>query len=180
MPRTIWAACATGLLLAALLSVPGPAAAHAPAQPDLIEDDVLAEAQGSEPAMSGGTAKVNQLDLSTTAITVLDLTMHNEGTDGLPFAVEAIGQTYLYVGGPQSGITLLDTVDQTRYHPLMDEETRCLCSAGIASPMELVTLVPPDSYTTYHSTFLLPEDVDEVTVEVPGFDPIEEVPVTHL
>jgi hypothetical protein len=180
MPRTVRAACAAGLLLAALLSVPGTAAAHAPAQPDLIEDDVIAEAPGSESAMSDGTAKVNQLDRSPTGITVLAWTLHNQGSDGFPFSVEAIGETYLYVGGPQSGITLLDSAEQTRYHPLMDEETRCLCSAGIARPMELVTVVPQDSYATYHSTFLLPEDVDEVTVEVPGFEPIEEVPVTDL
>ncbi|GAA3725827.1 hypothetical protein [Salinactinospora qingdaonensis] len=58
----------------------------------------------------------------------------------------------------------------------MDTETHCLCS-GDTKPPEFAAVVGPNEEVTYWSMYSIPEDVTEVTVEIPGFEPVEDVPV---
>lgn len=175
-----------GALVAALVAVPAPnAAAHqpavipVPASPDLIGADVIASSQSNEPRTAGGSANVNALDRSAAGFSVLAWTLLNEGTGTIPTAW-FYSVAYLYSGVPFSGITLLAPEQGLRFYPLMDADQGCLCSAGYGNPPEFVGRVGSNSYSTYWSTYLLPEDVETVTVEIPGFAPIEDVPVSDV
>ncbi|QVQ53771.1 hypothetical protein J4H86_08685 [Spiractinospora alimapuensis] len=167
-------AVATGILL--LTSSPA-GAAPIPTQPNL-DENTLAEGASDSSTTQGGTAKVNALDRTDNGVTALAWTLVNEGNDTISIQANVVGNTYLYRGWAFSGVTLLDQEDQVRYHPLMDDDGGCLCSAGEGVPPEFVTIVGANRHATYSSMFQLPEDVDAVTVEIPGFEPIEDVPVS--
>lgn len=168
----------TGFLTGLLVLSASPAAAGpAPAQSDVLGEDVIGEGASDSDTTQGGTAKVNALDQTDNGFTSLAWTLVNEGTETITLRANVVGDTYLYNGQPFSGITILDESEQNRYHPLMDEDGGCLCSGGEGSPPEFVTVVGGNRHATYSSMFQLPEEVDAVTVEIPGFEPIEDVPV---
>lgn len=82
--------------------------------------------------------------------------------------------TYLYYYESFNGVSA--TSGQTKYHPVMDKETHCLCS-GYASREPYAAFVKPDQFIDYWAMFEIPRSVKKVDVKIPGFDPIEDVPV---
>lgn len=58
----------------------------------------------------------------------------------------------------------------------MDGEGYCLCSGEESN--ELIDVLKPEEKIAYWSLFSVPEDIDSVTVEIPNFDPIEDIPIS--
>lgn len=58
----------------------------------------------------------------------------------------------------------------------MDGDGACLCS-GISS-IDFKDRIHPDEQVAYWSMYSVPEDVDAITLEIPGFEPIEDIPIS--
>lgn len=84
--------------------------------------------------------------------------------------------SYIYSGQNFAGVTTTDPSKGVRYHPIMDGEGSCLCSGERSN--EFVGTLNPGEKIAYWSLFSVPEDVETVTVEIPNFDPIEDIPIS--
>ncbi|QBI53164.1 hypothetical protein EKD16_06835 [Streptomonospora litoralis] len=73
-----------------------------------------------------------------------------------------------------SGITL--ATQNIQYLPLMDKQNYCTCS-GYAPRIPYSAFVRPGESLDYWAMYHIP-DVETVDVEIPGFDPIKNVPVS--
>ncbi|MBB6170620.1 hypothetical protein HNR23_000680 [Nocardiopsis mwathae] len=81
-----------------------------------------------------------------------------------------------YRGGGVSGVTLTDEASRVRYHPLQDSEQQCVCAAT-HRPRNYKDVVYDGSSATFWNSYIVADDVTAVTVKVPGFDPVEDVPI---
>jgi hypothetical protein len=74
--------------------------------------------------------------------------------------------------GDFTGAYLVDAANQKKYTVVRDSEGKCVCST--------VAVVEPGDKTNVWATFPAPPaEVAEVTVVVPLFEPIENVPITE-
>lgn len=85
-------------------------------------------------------------------------------------------RSYSYTGQNFAGVTMVNPDGGTRYHPIMDGNGTCLCSGSISN--DLVQNLGSGDEVTYWSLFSVPDDIDSVTVEIPNFDPIEDIPIS--
>ncbi|MFD0773119.1 hypothetical protein ACFQZ2_04180 [Streptomonospora algeriensis] len=84
--------------------------------------------------------------------------------------------TYIYREPIFSGVTLVGSDHNIRHHPVMDENGYCSCS-GYSPRSPYAPFVRPGQSIDYWAMYSIPQDVSNVDVEIPGFDPIEDVPV---
>lgn len=85
------------------------------------------------------------------------------------------GTSYMYNNSTSySGVTIIN--EGTKYHPLMDSNGECLCSGNTS--LEMKNSLNPGEKVAYWSMFSVPSDVDTITLEIPGFDPIEDIPIS--
>ena len=73
-----------------------------------------------------------------------------------------------------NGVVMIDTVNNQSYHAAYDLDYHCLCSTGFDYSWD-----PGTTHTLFTSFAALPEDVDTVTVSIPGAPAFTEVPVTR-
>ncbi|QUX31918.1 hypothetical protein KGD83_23045 [Nocardiopsis akebiae] len=85
-------------------------------------------------------------------------------------------RSYSYTGQNFAGVTMANSDEGTRYHPIMDGNGTCLCSGSISN--DLVQNLGSGDEVTYWSLFSVPDDIESVTVEIPNFDPIEDIPIS--
>ncbi|GAA4934345.1 hypothetical protein GCM10023224_13600 [Streptomonospora halophila] len=84
--------------------------------------------------------------------------------------------TYIYREPVFSGVTLLDENQNVRHNPVMDEQDYCSCS-GYSPRSPYAPFVRPGESVDYWAMYYIPENTKSVDVKIPGFDPIEDVPV---
>lgn len=138
--------------------------------------DVINSSEGSSEDSSELTAEVNKAEKSDTGNLVsITWSIENEGNSKSTLTW-LYDRSYAYSGSYFSGVTLTDSSASSRYHPIMDGFGQCLCSGNISNDFTLG--VNPKEKNTYWSLFSVPEDVDTVTVEIPGFEPIEDIPIS--
>ncbi|MFV2197432.1 hypothetical protein [Nocardiopsis sp. LOL_012] len=82
---------------------------------------------------------------------------------------------YTYSGPYYSGVTISDSASN-RFHPVMDGTGACLCAGNTSSDFR--GRVRENEQIYYWSLYSVPADVDTVTVEIPGFEPIEDIPIS--
>lgn len=75
-----------------------------------------------------------------------------------------------------SGVTAISSDGSNRYHPVMDGENDCLCSGKLS--IDFKENIGPGEQVAYWSMYSVPEDVDAITLEIPGFEPIEDIPIS--
>lgn len=69
-----------------------------------------------------------------------------------------------------AGVYLVDEVNNKKHLTVLDEDGTCLCSEYESF----------DDIATLYGTFPAPpDDVAEMTVSVPGFQPIRDVPISR-
>lgn len=85
-------------------------------------------------------------------------------------------RSYSYSNPNYAGVTVTNESSGTRFHPIMDGNGECLCSGPTSS--NITQQIDPGSQVAYWSLFSVPEDVETVTVEIPEFDPIEDIPIS--
>ncbi len=87
------------------------------------------------------------------------------------------GTTYMYHNANSySGVTVSSSDEGQRYHPVMDSEGDCLCSGNIN--VDSKSTIEPGEKVAYWSMYSVPLDVNEIDLEIPGFDAIENIPVS--
>ncbi|MGB9405362.1 MAG: hypothetical protein WCA98_17645, partial [Candidatus Acidiferrales bacterium] len=108
----------------------------------------------------------------TSSATTLKFTLYND-TDS-EFAVYGKFTEDPYAGWTNfGGVHLIDTKSKKKYFAVMDSDRKCLCSDGVApiakkSSIALWVKYPP-----------IPDDVQKITVQIPHFIPMEDVPITR-
>ncbi|RNL83493.1 hypothetical protein EFW17_15960 [Halostreptopolyspora alba] len=127
------------------------------------------------------TVEVNQLrQTESGGYTSLTWSLQNNESKDIDI-IEFKNETYTYgIKGKTeaAGVALVDEEKGVRYYPLKDssEEEVCLCS-GAERTSTFQNSVSDGEKATYWSAFNLPEDVSTVTVDIPKFEPIEDVQI---
>ncbi|MBE1459553.1 hypothetical protein H4W79_003767 [Nocardiopsis terrae] len=87
------------------------------------------------------------------------------------------GNSYMYSNVTSySGVTITSSTKSKRFHPLMDSDGDCLCSGNTS--MDVKNILRPGEKVAYWSMYSVPEDVDSIDLEIPGFEPIEDIPIS--
>ncbi|WP_237449987.1 hypothetical protein [Nocardiopsis alba] len=137
--------------------------------------DSLGTSRSNEERSSGLSAEANSAERSSPGSLVsITWSVKNEGGDHVDFNWPQ-GTSYMYNNSTSySGVTIIN--EGTKYHPLMDSNGECLCSGNTS--LEMKNSLKPGEQVAYWSMFSVPSDVDTITLEIPGFDPIEDIPIS--
>lgn len=135
----------------------------------------------ARPTSSSGwdaTVAVNAVRRGPNGLAVLYWTLTNTGSEFVvdgAFVPKNNYERAEYYGGGPSAVTLTASQSDQRYHTLRDTAKTCFCSHIIAG-YDSYAIVKGESLTLFN-TFKLPADVKSVTVDIPGFKPVKNVPV---
>ncbi|GAB2490110.1 hypothetical protein [Nocardiopsis aegyptia] len=165
---------ATGMSLAVSIIVMGMSSASAaPRSSDL---EVLGSVEGNSAESEGLTAEVNEAERDESgALLSITWSISNNGDSTEPL-VWLRDRSYSYSGPNYAGVTSRSNESGTRFHPIMDGNGACLCSGPTSN--DLAQQVSPGEKVSYWSLFSVPSDIESVTVEIPNFEPIEDVPIS--
>ncbi|WP_239648053.1 hypothetical protein [Nocardiopsis ganjiahuensis] len=138
--------------------------------------DTLGASTSNTDFSSGLSAEVHaaERDDSESFLSVT-WSIRNDGGEDVYFDWPT-GDSYLYSNIPYSGVTATSSDMAKRFHPVMDSTDACLCS-GVSS-LDFKERIGPGEQVAYWSMFPVPADVNEIHLEIPGFDPIEGIPIS--
>ena len=145
-------------------------APNAPAAPAGTAAVVIATADGEK---AGTRVDITELKRSSDNNLTLKFAMVNDGAEPLTF-------NYDY-GDPEhsikdfnsiGGVTLVDGTNKKKYFVVRDTEDTCLCSRGLKD-------IPAKSRANVWAKFPAPpDDVQKISIVIPHFGPIDDVPVS--
>ncbi|WP_231972553.1 hypothetical protein [Nocardiopsis alborubida] len=164
----------TTISITALVFSVGTSTSAAPTQNDF---EALGTAPGNETSSSSLTAEVNVAEENESG-NLLAVTWSIENSGSEPVVLTWLTDlSYTYSGGAYfSGVTAFSPENGTRYHPIMDGEGECLCAGNVSNDFE--QRVDSEEKMTYWSMYSVPSDLETISVEIPGFDPIEDIPIS--
>jgi hypothetical protein len=114
--------------------------------------------------------EVRELKRTSGGTVTLKFTIFNDSSENFRISDQLGGITYGY---NVSGVHLVDAAGKKKYQVVVDSEEKCLCSNDLSSQME------PNSRLSLWAKFPAPpEGVKNITVVVPHFIPMEDVPVS--
>ena len=153
-------------------------ASDAPA-PSASEASSLGSSQASKSNLNGAVIEIRELKRSGTGnYTQLVWTLNNSSPTPIRLA-EFQNRTYNYSGSTSgSGLVLVDKATGFRFHPYLDSDLDCVCAGAEHAPKVFDLVTEPGTQNTYWASYQLPPDVETVTVEIPGFLPVKDVPVS--
>ncbi|MFW6639176.1 hypothetical protein ACOALZ_03945 [Nocardiopsis algeriensis] len=150
--------------------------ASAATAPSFNKLESLGSSPGETENSTGLTASVHEAKRDKSG-SFLSITWGIENNSGERVVLTWLSTTtYTYTGSSFSGVTVRSTETGIKHHPIMDSEGNCLCSGNTSSNLQ--TGIDHGDQISYWSTYSVPEDVDTVTVEIPGFEPIEDIPIS--
>lgn len=138
--------------------------------------EALGTGQGNNQESASLLAEVNSIERNSAGnIVSVVWSIENQGDSDVVLTwLHDI--SYAYTGPYFSGVTSTSSDGGTRYHPLMDGEGKCICSGETNSDFR--TLIDSNEKLTYWSLFSVPGEFESLTIEIPGFEPIEDVPIS--
>ena len=114
---------------------------------------------------------INSLTRSSDTVT-LKFTLINDSSAILGMFYELSGSGYSG-GSHAGGVTLVDTVSKKKYFALADTDKTCICSRDIDN-------VAPNTQVALWVKFPAPPpSVTKITVDVPHFIPLDDVPISQ-
>jgi hypothetical protein len=138
-----------------------------PAATPPLPAGALATSDGEFP---GVTAAVNELKRGPNTVT-LKVTIVNGAADK-DVGFEQFHE-YGRDGNAFSGVHLIDAVGKKKYFVQRDGDGNCLCSSGVNN-------VPHGGQEMVWAKFPAPpDDVQKISVEIPHFVPMEDVPISR-
>lgn len=148
------------------------AAAPAPTTPPvpapLAAAGAIATTDGEQP---GVALTVTEFKRSSGDTVTLKFTIANNGSDRLTFGYNfgdgAHGGDFASIGG----VHLIDAVNKKKYFVVRDSENRCVCSRDVKD-------LAPGGRINLWAKFPAPADAQRVTVVVPHFIPMDDVPIS--
>ena len=136
----------------------------------------LGEAESNEAVTTGLTAEAHVVQNNESGnLTSLTWSLENTSDNNATISW-ATGTSYMYESKFFSGVTLVSDDDGRRFHPVMYGDGGCLCSGTVSADFK--NHLKPGEKIAYWSMFSVPEDIDSVTVEIRGFEPIEDIPIS--
>ena len=155
------------------IPIPSPVAAtSAPAAAAALQTSSSSEGLGSGDGEQTGTKVViTDLKRGGSAVT-LKFTIYNNSNTELGTGMRFKADGYKENGGRSfSGIHLIDEVAKKKYFVVADTDGNCVCS-------EHVDDIAPKAQTSLWAKFPAPPDnIQKITVEIPHFTPIDDVPI---
>ncbi|MDE3719894.1 hypothetical protein PWG71_00720 [Nocardiopsis sp. N85] len=149
---------------------------HAGPHPKTENLNSLGSSSGNNQLSTGLNAEVHQAERSSEGnIVSITWSVKNSGSERVVLAWLS-DRTYTYSGPNFAGVTALNQEHATRYHPIMDSTGACLCSGKTSN--DFSQRVEPGDQVAYWSLFSIPDGVEELTIEIPNFEPIEDIPVS--
>jgi hypothetical protein len=147
---------------------PVPAAAPAAASAPASAGASLAATNGDIPGLR---VAVNELRRSSSAVT-LKFTIYNDSDAEFDIYAKFIEEPYKGYRN-FGGVHLVDTAAKKKYFAVADSVNKCLCSDDVPaiakrSSVALWVKYPP-----------IPDDVQKITVQIPHFIPMDDVPITR-
>lgn len=148
---------AAGLLAAGL--VVGPARAAEP----------IAESEADQPGLR---LQLQELKRTSGGTLMLRFTLVNDGEKALNFGSHflgdhSVGEDYRTVGG----IHLIDAAGKKKYLVVRDSQGKCVCSK------DMPNLEPGNQMSLWARFPAPPENVEKISVIVPHFIPMDDVPI---
>jgi hypothetical protein len=146
-----------------------PAPASTPAAKE--QKSVIAETDGEYPDVR---LEVTELKRTSGDTLTLKFTIINDSSEDMDFSYNFVEQgkyenhDFATVGG----VNLVDAAGKKKYLVLRDSENKCLCSRN------LKTVKPGSSAKLYAKFPAPPESVEKITVEIPHFIPMDDVPIS--
>lgn len=129
-------------------------------------------------AGNGSKVVVNALRRGSGGLLTLVWTVTNTGkSDVIDVGSGFGGSAYNYVGSGVQGVTLVSAQAKQKYYPLVDDAVHCVCSNFTSVGSTDVRLKPGQSITLYdlYKPDTMPKAVE---VDVQGFQPVKNVPVS--
>jgi hypothetical protein len=173
------AALATTAAQATTAAVPAAvtAAADATAQPQSAATVAAAAANAalaqSDGDKAGTRVALNSLVRGAGDTITLRFTVVNNSAAGIGMYQFLHGSGYQGAARDSSGVHLIDAVSKKKYFPLSDTDNICLCSQDVAD-------LAPNTQTAFWVKFPAPPaSVKKISVEVPHFVPLDDVPITQ-
>jgi hypothetical protein len=121
----------------------------------------------------GVTLNVTELKRGSGDTVMLRFNIVNNGTGDFDFGYDLSdpgvgGGDYGSIGG----VHLIDPVGKKKYYVVRDADAKCVCSRGVES------VKPGDQRTLWAKFPSPPADVQRVTLVVPKFIPVDDVPIS--
>ncbi|MBE3000714.1 hypothetical protein IDM40_18720 [Nocardiopsis sp. HNM0947] len=168
--RTLVLGTAAALALALVPVSAGATESDAPSSADL---EVLGSSEGTGEDTADMVAEVNEVSRHPSGgfVSVV-YSISNNGTDGVHMGT-TLDSDGDYSSSALAGVTLADQGGATRYHPLMNAETECICTVTHGNSAE--NRIDPNETYTYWALYKVPDEVESVDVEIPEFGEITDV-----
>lgn len=117
------------------------------------------------------SVQVRELKRTSGGMVTMKATLINNSSDKFLIADQLHG----VAGGYNiSGVSLVDAAGKKKYQVVIDSEGNCLCSSGLPYQVE------PNGKLSLWAKFPAPPDnVEKVTVIIPHFIPMEDVPISQ-
>lgn len=147
-----------------------PAAPGAPAAPAAPAGPALATADGDKPGI-----RVEVVELKRTSGDTVNLkfAMINDSDEDMSFSYDFGEDKKTSDFGTVAGAYLIDAVGKKKYFVVRDTEGACLCSRGLNS-------VKPKTRASLYAKFPAPPaEVEKITVVIPRFTPMDDVPISR-
>jgi hypothetical protein len=148
--------------IAAPAPAPGPAAQPAPRAS-------LATAEGSTPGLQ---AELTELRRSSGGTVTLRFTVVNATGSVANLSSLADLQDLTAAGARIGGVHLIDPVGKKKYFVARDAENACVCSGA-------PVIMQGASANLWAKFPAPPEDVQRISVVLPGFSPMDDVPISR-
>jgi hypothetical protein len=158
-----------------VISTPSPTPESNGATPSVaatLQPPASDEGLGSGDGEQGGTkAVITDLKRGGSTVT-LKFTIYNNSNAPLYIGMRFKSDGYKENGGRSfSGIHLIDSVSKKKYFAVADSDGNCVCS-------EHVDDINPKTQASLWAKFPAPpENIQKITVEIPHFVPIDDVPI---
>jgi hypothetical protein len=132
---------------------------------------VLATTDGEYPDVK---VEVTELKRTSGDTLTLKFTIINDSSEEMSFSYD-FGEAGKYHTGDFNnvgGVNLVDAAGKKKYLVLRDSEGNCVCSRGLKD-------LQPGARANLYTKFPAPlGDVEKITVEIPHFIPMDDVPVS--
>lgn len=146
------------------------------ASPRTANLESLGSSEGNSSETASLTAEVHEAKRDSTGA-LLSVTWSVENTGDSPEALIFLrDREYSYSEHNYAGVTVKNNETDTRFHPIMDGSGNCLCSGPTSN--DLAQQVTPGQKVAYWSLYSVPRDIEFIVVELPGFSPIEDIPIS--
>jgi len=129
----------------------------------------------SDGEKQGAHIDITELKRTSGGTINLKFTISNSGSEKLNLYSQYLGDANISHDNYRdvSGIHLLDPVNKKKYFVVTDAERRCVCSK------EIPDVAPGGKVNLWAKFPAPPPEVTKVTIEVPHFAPMDDVPISQ-